>query len=86
MADHAERVESALYQLVETFLPGHEDEDDSDTEARQDEHVQRAQDIIARFVSFVSEAAKQTSLNLLPQNIDSQCNRNWWKILNIWAT
>ncbi|KAI5819449.1 Spc98 family-domain-containing protein [Pyronema omphalodes] len=49
MADHAERVESALYQLVETFLPGNEYEDDSDTEARQDEHVQRAQDIIARF-------------------------------------
>jgi hypothetical protein len=54
MTDPQERVESALLQLVETFLPGLEDEDESDIEARQDEHVRRAQATIQRLTSYTS--------------------------------
>ncbi|KAF8538531.1 Spc98 family-domain-containing protein [Trichophaea hybrida] len=49
MTDQQERVESALLQLVETYLPGHEDEDESDVEARQDERVRRAMATIQKY-------------------------------------
>jgi len=43
---HDDRVDSALTQLVEHFLPGTDYEDESDTEARQDEVLERVHGLI----------------------------------------
>ena len=52
--DPQERVESALLQLVEVYIRGIDDEDQSDTEERQDEYVRRAQATIQRSAFYRS--------------------------------
>lgn len=52
--DPQERVESALLQLVEVYIRGIDDEDQSDTEERQDEYVRRAQATIQRSAFYQS--------------------------------
>jgi hypothetical protein len=46
MDPQEERVESALSQLIDHFLPATEYEDESDAEARQDEVLERVQETI----------------------------------------